>query len=68
MKRVLNSSEAAWLLHIDASNLTRYARARGVKPLGRVRVGRSYVTRWAVEDIMAIAPAPPPATISRIAN
>lgn len=61
MKRVVNSTEAAWLLDIDPGNLPRYARRRGIRPLSRVRIGRSWVTRWAVEDVMAIAPAPPTA-------
>lgn len=56
MRRVLNTTEAAWLLQIEPGYLPRYARNRGVQPLGRVRVGRSWVTRWAFEDIALIAP------------
>jgi hypothetical protein len=58
MKRVVNSSEAAYLLRIDPRDLPAYAREHHVEPLGRVRIGRSTVTRWAVEDIVSIAPAP----------
>lgn len=58
MKRVLNSTEVGWLLDLDPRVVPAYCRARHVKPLGRVRIGRSWVTRWAVEDIVAIAPAP----------
>jgi hypothetical protein len=59
MKRVVNSTEAAYLLDMDPRQLPAYARANRIEPLGRVRIGRSWVTRWAVEDIVAIAPAPP---------
>lgn len=58
MKRVVNSTEAAWLLQLDARDLPAWMRAAGVKPLGKVRVGRSTVTRWAIEDVLRIAPAP----------
>jgi hypothetical protein len=58
MKRVVNSTEAAYLLGMDPREVPAYARAHRVEPLGRVRIGRSTVTRWAVEDIIAIAPAP----------
>lgn len=58
MKRVLTSTEAAYLLAVDPRTLPAYARQHNVEPLGRVRIGRSWVTRWAVEDIIAIAPAP----------
>lgn len=58
MKRVLNSTEVGWLLNIDPRGVPAYCRAHRVEPLGRVRIGRSWVTRWAVEDIVTIAPAP----------
>lgn len=58
MKRVLNSTEVGWLLDLDPRAVPAYCRARHVQPLGRVRIGRSWVTRWAVEDILSIAPAP----------
>jgi hypothetical protein len=58
MRSVLTSSEAAWLLRVDPRNLPRVARAHGVEPLPRVRIGRSWVTRWAVEDIARLAPGP----------
>lgn len=56
MRRVLSTTEAAWLMQKDEKTFPRWARARGVLPLGRVRVGRSWVTRWAVEDLARIAP------------
>ncbi len=62
MKRVVNSTEAAWLLQLDPRDLPKVARARNVKPLGRVRVGRSWVTRWAVEDVARLA-GPPTADV-----
>ena len=46
------------MLGIDPKTLTRYARARNVHPLSRVRVGRSTVTRWAIEDVARMAPEP----------
>ena len=58
MRRVVNSGEVALLLDMDARNVHAYCRARGVQPLGRVRIGRSWVTRWATDDIMSIAPVP----------
>lgn len=63
MKRVLNSTEAAWLLQIDARDLPAVMRKARVRPLGRVRIGRSYVTRWAVEDVLTVA-GPPAALTS----
>jgi hypothetical protein len=58
MKRVVSSSEAAFLLGLDPRHLPAYCRERRIEPLGKVRVGRSWVTRWAIEDILAIAPVP----------
>lgn len=58
MRRVVNSTEAAWLLGLDPKDLPDYCRRHRVQPLGRVRIGRSWVTRWASEDIIAIAPVP----------
>jgi hypothetical protein len=57
-RRVLTTTEAAWLTGMDPRHFPAYARARGVENLGRVRIGRSYVTRWAVEDVTRIAPRP----------
>ncbi len=57
-RRVLSSTEVGWLFAMDPRTVPAYCRARGVQPLGRVRIGKSWVTRWAVDDIMAIAPAP----------
>lgn len=58
MRTVVSSSEAALLLAMDARTFPRWARGRGITPLGRVRIGRSWVTRWALADIVVNAPGP----------
>jgi hypothetical protein len=54
MRRVVNSEQAAWLLQVDVKTLPKIMRANQVEPLGQVRVGRSTITRWDVNDVMAV--------------
>lgn len=58
MRTALSTSEAAWLLELDPRSFPRMARRHGVRPVGTVRVGRSTVTRWSVEDVERLAPVP----------
>jgi hypothetical protein len=48
VKRTLTTSEAATALGIPPGSFARWARARGVEPLRRMRIGRSTVTVWSI--------------------
>lgn len=53
MKRTMTTAEASSALGIDPRSLARWARARGVEPEHRVRIGRSTVTVWSVAKLAA---------------
>lgn len=48
MKRTLTTSEAALLYSFPPGSFARWARARGVEPLRRMRIGRSTMTVWSI--------------------
>lgn len=53
MKLTVSTREAATLLGKDPASFHRWATAAGIKPLRRMRIGRSTVTVWSVEAIRA---------------
>lgn len=57
MKRTLSTAEAATLLGMDPRSFARWARALGVEPLRRQRIGRSTVTVWSVAALGQAASA-----------
>lgn len=57
-RRTLTTTEVATLLGINASSVARWARDRGIKPVRRVRWGRSTFTFWSFDELAdATAPA-----------
>lgn len=59
-RQALSTIEVSWLLGIPAASVHRHLERRGVTPLGRVRVGRSWQTRWSLAQVSEVAPAPGP--------
>lgn len=60
-RTTLSTSEAAWLVGVPAGSFARWARAHGVKPLRRQRIGSSTVTVWSVAALtLATAPSEAP--------
>ena len=57
MRTTLTTTEAATMLGVDPRSFARWAYAHGVRPLHRVRIGRSTVTAWSMTDL-AKATAP----------
>jgi hypothetical protein len=53
--RTATTAEAAYLLGIDPRNVARWARTRGIEPLRRQRIGRSYVTVWSLDALSTAA-------------
>ena len=51
-RHTLTTTEAAWFLGIDPRSFGRWARERGIAPVRRMRIGRSYVTLWARDDLL----------------
>lgn len=49
----LTTTQAAHLAGVHPSSFARWARRRGIMPVGRRRVGRSYVTLWSLESLTA---------------
>jgi len=50
-RRTLTTGEAAYLTGVDPRSFARWARARGVAPLRRQRIGRSTITVWLLDDL-----------------
>lgn len=49
MKRqTLTTTEAARFASVDPRCFARWARARGIQPERRMRIGRSFVTVWSI--------------------
>lgn len=48
---LFTTSQAAYLLGVDPRSFTRWARKHGIAPHGRQRIGRSFVTWWAMDDL-----------------
>jgi hypothetical protein len=57
MRTTLTTTEAATVLGVDPRSFARWAYAHGVRPMHRVRIGRSTVTAWSMADL-ARATAP----------
>ena len=58
MRTTLTTTEAAAMLGVDPRSFARWAYAHGVRPLHRVRIGRSTVTAWPMADLARVtAPA-----------
>ena len=57
MRTTLTTTEAATLLGVDPRSFARWAYHHGVRPMHRVRIGRSTVTAWSMVDL-AKATAP----------
>lgn len=54
MKRLtMTTWEAATYAGVDPRSFRRWARARGLYPLHRVRIGRSFVTVWSRAELEA---------------
>jgi hypothetical protein len=51
----VTSTQAAYLVGVPRGSLARWARRHGVRPLGRVRDGRSTVTLWALDALTRAA-------------
>jgi hypothetical protein len=49
----LSTAAAAKLAGVDPRSFARWARARRIQPLHRVRIGRSMVTVWAETDVIS---------------
>ena len=55
MRQTFTTTEAAHLAAVDPRSFSRWARERGITPLRRMRIGRSYVTLWARTDLLGAA-------------
>jgi hypothetical protein len=53
----LTTAQAAHLAGVDPRSFARWARARGIEPVGRERRGRSHVTLWSFEALVLDAQA-----------
>lgn len=51
IRATLSTVEAATFLGIDPKSFRRWARALGVEPIRRQRIGRSTVTVWSVASL-----------------
>jgi hypothetical protein len=51
VKATVTSTEAALLLRMDPRSFPRWARALGVEPVRRQRIGRSTVTVWSLAEL-----------------
>ncbi len=49
----LTTAQAAHLAGVDPRVFRRWARAHHLEPLHRVRIGRSFVTVWSEQDLLA---------------
>lgn len=55
MRATVTTTEAAYLTGVDPRSFVRWARDRGIAPLRRQRIGRSFVTIWSVDSLMPAA-------------
>ena len=53
--KTLTTAQAAHLAGVDPRLFARWARARNLAPLHRVRIGRSTVTVWSYDALLAAA-------------
>lgn len=51
-RQTLTTAEAAHVAGVDPRSFARWARQRGIEPVHRVRVGRSYVTCWPIKALI----------------
>lgn len=54
-RQTLTTTEAARAANVDPRSFARWARKRGVAPIRRVRIGRSYVTCWPLDTLKRAA-------------
>lgn len=52
---LLTTAEAAHLAGVAPNSFARWARRHGITPVGRQRVGRSYITLWSLESLARVA-------------
>jgi hypothetical protein len=52
-RRTLTTTEAAWFAGVDPRSFRRWARARGLEPERRQRIGTSTVTVWSIARLVA---------------
>ena len=50
--KTLTTTQAAKLAGVDPRKFAQWARARGLEPLHRVRVGRSTLTVWSYASLL----------------
>lgn len=51
--QLMSTTAAARLVNVSPKSFKRWARAHQVAPLGRKRIGRSFVTVWLLDEIVA---------------
>lgn len=56
-RSTLTTTEAAYILGIDPKSFARWARALGITPLRRQRIGRSTVSVWSITDLVTASAA-----------
>jgi len=53
--QVYSTTAAAYLVGIDPRSFARWARRHGITPVGRERIGRSFITWWSWDDLKKAA-------------
>lgn len=54
-RQTLTTAEAAYFVGVDPRAFARWARAHDLTPRHRVRVGRSTVCAWVLDDLIQCA-------------
>jgi len=55
VRRTFTTTEAAEAMGVDPRSFARWARVRGVVPVRRMRIGRSFVTLWSVAQLTELS-------------
>jgi hypothetical protein len=50
-RRHYTTTEAAYLVGVDPRSFVRWARRHHIQPVRRMRIGRSFVTLWALPEL-----------------